>query len=65
MYNRIGVKWKKTTIIEKKIKEGTLAKIVPELTAKKMTTFLEKYRNRFVPKCRAFMILKIKVEDVV
>ena len=38
---------------------------MPELTNKKKTTFLEKYRNNFFPKFRTFMILQNIIEVVV
>lgn len=38
---------------------------MPELTNKKNTTFLKKYRNRFVPKFRTFMILQNIIEAIV
>lgn len=50
LYNRIDAKWNHATITEKKIREGTLSKIMFELTTKKKKTVLEKYRNIFFPK---------------
>ena len=65
LYNRLDRRWKQASKVEKQIREDTLAKITPELTNKQNTTFLEKHRNRFVPKFRTFMILHVKIEVVV
>lgn len=57
LYNRLDRRWEHASEVEKKKREDTLAKIMPNLSNKQKTTFFEKHRNRFVPKFRKFMIL--------
>ena len=61
LYSRLNGMCQHTAPSEKQIREGTLTKIMIELTNNKNKTFLEKYRNQFVPKFRMFMILQNKI----
>ena len=51
--------------MEKKIRESTLASILPDLTNEKITKAVKRHNTRFTPKYRAFSILQKKIEEVV
>ena len=65
LYERVEQKWKFTLIIDKQIKEVTLAQVMPSLDKQMISKDVEKYKGIFAPKYRAFNILIKQVEEVV
>lgn len=65
LYNRLHKRREHESSVEKVIREGTLAKVMPDLSKEQKVTFLEKYMNPFVPKLIFFMIVQNKIEALV
>lgn len=50
---------------KKKIRESTLAQVSLDLTSTSIQEVVDQYKNKFIPKLRAYSIFQHKVEDVV
>lgn len=65
LYNKMDSKWEWELSTERQIKETTLAQTMPDLGKTCMSIDLRYFENKFVPKTRAYKILKNKIEEVV
>ena len=65
LYERVEKKWHYCLDIEKKIRETSLAQVMPELSKAEISKTIKKYDVRFVPKYRKFSILQNNIYDVV
>lgn len=65
LYTIVENKWHYCLNLEKKIRESTLAQVMPKLKKGKITKAQNKYGNQFAPKYKVFSILENKIEDVV
>ena len=65
LYERVEQKWHYCLNLERKIRETSLAQVIHELSKAQIAKAMKKYVVRFVPKYRAFNILKNNIEDVV
>ena len=63
--NTIEQKWQYCIIIERQIREATLAQKIPIFGKKEIKQVVESYKGRFAPKYQAFNILNNKLEEVV
>ena len=58
-------RWHFCLMMEKEMRESTLASVLPDLTKEHITKEVKRHNTRFTPKYRAFSILQNKMEDVV
>lgn len=65
LYERVEQKRKFSLIIDKQIREVTLAQVMPSLDKQMIAKDVEKYKWIFAPKYRAFNILIKQVEELV
>ena len=65
LYNRLNRRWKQIIEEEKDIRNGTFAKVMPDMFQEHKDTFLDIYKNIFIPKFRIFMILQNKIEAII
>ena len=65
LYSIIKNKWHYYLNMEKKIRESTLARVMPKLTKGQITKERKKHGRKFSPKYRAFNILQNNIEDFV
>ena len=65
LYNRLDRRWKQIAQEEKDIRSGTFTKVMTDMLQEHKDTFLEIYKNIFIPKLRIFMILKNKIEAII
>lgn len=65
LYERVEQKWQYCLDLEKKIREASLAQVMPKLSKAQISKDVKKYAVRFVPKYRSFSILQNNIEDVV
>ena len=57
-------KWHFCLMMEKEMRESTLASVLPDLTKEKISNAVKRHNKRFTPKYRAFFILQNKIEEV-
>lgn len=64
LYERVEQKWHCCLNVERKIRETSLAQVMPKLSKVQIVKAMKKYVIRFIPKYRVFGILQDNIEDV-
>ena len=65
LYSKVDAKWECTLMTKCQIIEATIAQVIPNLEKLHMSIALRDHTKRFVPKLRAYLILKNKIEEVI
>lgn len=63
--DKIDKRWQCALKNQRKIREGTLANVMHELSRKKISKAMSEYKNKFIPKRKKILILKRKIDNLV